>query len=144
MTMAQGCGGLTLRAGCVALAGRGVLIMGASGSGKSSLALRLMAMGCDLVSDDYTEVSAGNGGLLARAPAAIAGLIEARGVGILAASAVEARVVLAVDLDTPETDRLPPWRHIVIAGVEVALLHRAQNAHFPAAIMLYLKAGRSA
>lgn len=142
--MAEGRGGLTLRAGCVALAGRGVLIMGASGSGKSGLALELMAMGCDLVSDDQTLISAGDCGLLARAPEAIAGRIEARGVGILAAVPVVARVVLAVDLDTPETDRLPPWRNTMIAGIAVALLHRAQNPHFPAAIVQYLRAGRSA
>lgn len=133
-----------LCAGCVALAGSGVLILGASGSGKSGLALQLMALGCDLVSDDHTEVTPHQGGLLARAPATIAGRIEARGVGILTATAVTARVVLAVDLDTVETDRLPPWRHTLIAGVDVALLHRAANAHFPAAIVQYLKAGRSA
>ena len=141
--MTAGAGGLTLRAGCVALAGRGLLILGTSGSGKSGLALQLMALGCDLVSDDYTEITPADGGLLARAPAAIAGRIEARGVGILAATAVTARIVLAVDLDTEETDRLPPWRNTVIAGVDVTLLHRVANAHFPASIVQYLKAGRS-
>jgi len=42
-------------ASCVDFDGKGVLILGASGSGKSSLALACMSLGARLVGDDYVE-----------------------------------------------------------------------------------------
>lgn len=135
---------LVLHASSVALSGRGVLILGAAGRGKSALALQLMAFGCDLVSDDRTAIAREGTRLVAAAPARIRGLIEARGVGILAADAVAAvRLALVVDLDAEETDRLPPLRRRRILGVDLPLLHRIESAHFPAAIVQYLKAGRA-
>ncbi|MGC9370924.1 MAG: HPr kinase/phosphorylase [Paracoccaceae bacterium] len=134
-----------IHASCVALAGRGVLILGAAGSGKSALALELMAYGAALVADDRTCLRTTPDALIASTPASIAGLIEARGVGILHADAVpEAEVVLAVDMERVETERLPPRREISLLGRKVSLLHKVENAHFPAAILQYLKRGRSA
>lgn len=133
-----------IHASAVACRGRGLLILGASGSGKSALALELMARGAALVSDDQVELSAERGRLVARAPAAIRGRIEARFVGILNADAADrAEVALAVDLDEAETERLPPRRSKKLLGVTVPLLHNAANPSFPAAILQYLKAGRS-
>ena len=62
----------------------GVLLTGRSGAGKSDLALRLIGRGAELVADDRTDLFLDRGKLLAKAPAAIAGLLEVRGVGILA------------------------------------------------------------
>ena len=45
-----------VHASCVARDGRAVLIRGASGSGKSGLALQLMALGAGLVADDRTRL----------------------------------------------------------------------------------------
>ena len=75
----------TLHATTVAFDRRGILILGKSGSGKSSLALDLMGRGATLVSDDRVHLSHVPGGLKASPPEAIAGVIEARGVGLLAA-----------------------------------------------------------
>ncbi len=61
----------------------GVLLLGKSGSGKSDLALRLIALGATLVADDRTDLYVWRRKLYARAPARLAGLIEVRGVGIL-------------------------------------------------------------
>jgi HPr kinase/phosphorylase len=138
-------GPATIHATCVALNRRGVLILGPSGSGKSALALQLMALGCALVSDDQTVLTPQDGTLTARAPAALKGRIEARGIGILAADAISAaRIVLAVDLAQAETDRLPPERRVTIHGCSIPLVHRVESAHFPAAILQYLWAGRIA
>lgn len=63
---------------------RGVLIEGASGAGKSDLALRAIDAGWALVADDRTLVWVSGGRLFGRAPAPLAGLIEARGVGVVA------------------------------------------------------------
>ena len=85
----------------------GVLLLGRSGVGKSDLALRLLAMGAKLVSDDRTELFAQGGRLWARSPANIKGLMEVRGLGIVALpAAAKARVALAVTLEKPKT-RLP-------------------------------------
>lgn len=73
---------MRIHASCVAIAGRGVLIAGPSGCGKSSLALQLLDRGAMLVTDDQTDLTAERGQLIASPPAAIAGMLEVRGVGI--------------------------------------------------------------
>ncbi len=134
-----------LHASCVALGGRGVLIRGASGSGKSALALTLMAYGAALVSDDRTLLHLRDGQVIASAPAPLRGMIEARGVGLLRAVTLpEAALALVVDMDRPEPDRLPPLRQIDLMGCGLPLLYRPPHAHFPAAVLQYLKGGRCA
>lgn len=124
---------------------RGVLLIGSSGSGKSALALQLMAYGAHLVSDDRTDLRQDGDTLIASAPDALFGLIEARGVGILAAEALPAaKVVLVVDLDHVEVERLPPDRLIEFCGLRVPLVLQVQKPHFVPAILQYLKAGRVA
>lgn len=136
----------TLHATCVALEGKGLLILGPSGSGKSALALRLIALGALLVSDDRTRVEARDGRLWATCPKPdLAGLIEARGVGVLRAPARgETSLDLAVDLGRDEPDRLPARRSLTILGHALPLVLRARNDHFPEALMLYLRHGREA
>jgi serine kinase of HPr protein (carbohydrate metabolism regulator) len=109
----------TIHAGCVAIGGRGVLIAGASGAGKSDLALRLIDRGADLVSDDYTRLRAEAGRLMAAPPDTIAGKIEVRGVGIIAKPYVrDVPVALLVDLElAPE--RLPEPARRTVAGVDL-------------------------
>lgn len=132
-------------ASCVACGKRAVLILGPSGSGKSELALRLMAYGCTLVADDQTELWEQEGQLLARSPSEISGKIEARGVGILNADhADEAVVVLVVDLTRTEKDRLPVDRTTEILGCKLPSSHKSEIGYFPEAILQYLKAGRFA
>jgi len=140
---------LNLHASCVVHAGAAVLIIGASGQGKSSLALHLMASGAGLVADDRTCLWVRNTPagpeLLADAPESLRGQIEARGLGILHANSVGTSPVrLVVDLDRQETERLPPFRTAVLLDIRLPLLHRVDNSAFPAAILQYLKAGRSA
>lgn len=134
-----------LHAACVALEERAVLITGRSGSGKSALALSLMAFGAALVADDRTVVTFKKGRLSASSPPTIKGLIEARGVGILRARALaNAEVVLAIDMDRVETDRLPHQYHVTILGVELPLCLKVEAAHFAPAILQYLREGRTA
>ena len=57
--------------------GDGVLILGASGAGKSSVALKLLAMGARLDSRrSRANCSSRNSCVRARAPASLAGLLE--------------------------------------------------------------------
>lgn len=133
-----------MHASCVAVSGRGVLIMGSSGSGKSALALHLMAFGAELVADDQTELTL-DSGLTARSPPALSGLIEARGVGILRCPALpRADIWLVVDMGTTEPDRLPPKRSVTILGTTVDLVLGRGNDHLAASVLCYLKGSRQA
>ena len=67
----------------VDIGGRGVMIRGASGSGKTSLALALMERGATLVADDYTQLRVENDRIIATAPDTIKGKIEVRGYGLI-------------------------------------------------------------
>ncbi len=132
----------TLHATSVEMAGRGVLIRGASGSGKSSLALELMSRGATLVSDDRTIVTLRSDGLQLSAPASIAGRIEARGLGILRARCTTAMLWVVVDLDATETKRLPPMRYTMLQGREVPLLHKVDTPYFASSLVQYITGGR--
>ncbi len=122
-----------------------VLLRGASGCGKSDLALRLIDHGWRLVADDQTALAARGGALLASPPPAIAGLLEVRGLGILGfPHESSARVCLVADLVPGErVERLPDDEHCDLLGVRlprVALDPAAPSA----AIKLRLAAGREA
>lgn len=134
----------TLHATTVALGGRGLLILGASGTGKSALALNLMALGANLVADDRTILCRHDQTLTATCPPAIRGLIEARGLGLLhAVPQDETALVAAVTLDQTEHDRLPSRHEIVLLGLPLPLLHKVETGYFAAALLQYLKAGQA-
>jgi len=137
--------GNILHASCVCAFGGGLLITGPSGSGKSSLALEMMALGAKLVSDDRCELSTQNNQLFASPPKPIAGLIEARGIGILnAAYAPQARVHALLDLGHNESERLPEQQTRRIMGVDTPCFYNATSTPLAAAMMQLLKAGRHA
>ena len=128
----------------MAVAGRGVLILGASGAGKSGLALRLIAQGARLVADDRVVLSRRGARLIARAPATLAGLIEARGVGILALPPLqEAEVALAVDLDRAAAARMPQQDTIAYLGVSVELISGRGVPNLDAVLTVFLQNRRA-
>jgi len=108
----------------VAIGGHAVLLRGPSGAGKSDLALRLIDAGAQLVADDQSELYREGGRIFVRSPAPIAGLIEARGVGILRLVPLPAApLVLLVDLVSPEAvERLPPRRREDMLGVAIPVV----------------------
>lgn len=110
----------TVHATSVAIGGRGLLIMGASGAGKSDLALRLIDRGATLISDDYTLVVAEGGRLLLHAPPTIAGKLEIRHLGIVDMGHVDAiPAALAIRLDD-KPDRMPEhFPLILLAGLAI-------------------------
>ena len=106
--------GETVHATCAVVDEAGVLIRGAPGAGKSTLARELVALAllqgrfARLVSDDRTRLSARHGRVVAQAVAATAGRIEARGVGILSVPHESRAVVrLVIELSAKEPSRLP-------------------------------------
>lgn len=134
--------GLTLHASAVARGGRGVLILGGSGTGKSGLALRLLALGAALVADDRVFLRRHGDVLRASAPAAIRGLIEARGVGLLRVPAAdEAEVMLAVDMSHAAEARMPQSRSVALLGVDVPLLFGRDLPNLDAMLSVLLQDG---
>jgi len=112
---------ITIHATAVALDGVGVLLRGPSGSGKSDLALRLIDGGARLIADDQTVIVRRGDRLFAAAPAAIAGRLEVRGLGIVALEPVVDVALGAVfDLVAPSAiERLP--EPTTVALLDVAL-----------------------
>lgn len=112
-------GGLVARR--IAGVWKGALIQGPSGSGKSDLALRCLAEGFRLVADDRVVLWASAGRLFGRAPDTLRGLIEVRGLNVLAAPSLDfCEVVLALRLETPE--RIPDPATIPVLGLDIPLL----------------------
>ena len=110
----------TIHATTVAIDGRGVLIVGPSGSGKSDLALRLIDRGAVLVADDRTVLRVEGGAVLASAPATLVGSLEVRGLGIVALPHLaEVAVAMCVEL-ARDVDRLPPPRTRSLLEIVVA------------------------
>jgi serine kinase of HPr protein (carbohydrate metabolism regulator) len=112
---------ILVHATAIAIDGRAVLLRGPSGAGKSDLALRLIDAGARLVADDQVELRRAGGRVLVKAPAAIAGLMEVRGVGILQVEPLrEAALAMCVDLvPSAEVERLPEIRCEDVLGLAV-------------------------
>jgi serine kinase of HPr protein (carbohydrate metabolism regulator) len=108
----------------VAIDGGAVLLRGPSGRGKSDLALRLIDAGAHLVADDQVLLQRAGTRVLARAPAVLAGLLEIRGVGIVAVDPlVGAPLALIVDLVLPDAVvRLPERRVETVLGLVLPLI----------------------
>ncbi len=130
-------GGRTVHASAVLAGARAVLIRGPSGSGKSRLALQLIQAErtghlrlARLIGDDRVHLQAAGGRLLVRPAAALAGLIEVRGVGIVSLPYEPCAVIgLVVDLGA-EAERLPERESssTEIEGVMLARLAVAAGA----------------
>jgi len=97
---------------------RGVLIEGPSGAGKSDLALRALDQGFRLVADDRVELWISGGRLFGRAPDALAGRLEVRGLQVVPQAYLPfAQVVLTVGCGPPE--RIPEPRFTERLGLSV-------------------------
>jgi HPr kinase/phosphorylase len=135
---------------CVALGKRAALLRGESGSGKSDLALRFLALPGNeelrpyLVADDQVWVEAASDGqVMASVPETLAGLIEVRGLGIAEMPFLStAPLVLVCDLvAVDQMPRLPPdpWDRTVLAGVPLpSLILSAFEASAPLKLRMAL------
>jgi serine kinase of HPr protein (carbohydrate metabolism regulator) len=120
----------TVHASAVLAGARAVLIRGPSGAGKSRLALEVIAAAASgairfarLVGDDRVHLENAGGRLLVSPAPALAGLIELRGTGILKLPYETSAVVgLVVDLQAPDTERLPQTQEIALEGVTLPRL----------------------
>ncbi len=106
----------------VSVAGRAILIEGASGTGKSSLALALIDRGATLVGDDGTALSVRDGQLWAAPPRHTAGLMEVRNLGIVPMPCTEAPAALILRLDPTAPRFIEQAETIEFLGVRLPLI----------------------
>ena len=113
-------GSLVVHASCVDVNGSGVLIVGRSGSGKSSLAINLLALGSKLVADDQCELVRKNNSFRISKPASLPKSIEIRGVGLVSVPMVkETSLDWVVNMDEVEKERMPTPQFTEIGGFRV-------------------------
>ncbi len=113
----------TVHASCVVVGEAGILIRGEAGTGKSTLARALVAAQAArggfarLVADDRVKLERIGAAIVARPVPAIGGLVEVRGLGIVAVPhEPSARLALVVDILAGGPERLPEPEDADILG----------------------------
>jgi HPr kinase/phosphorylase len=138
----------TVHGSAVLTGARAVLIRGPSGAGKSSLALSLIHAAhagllrfARLVGDDRLHLAAWNGQLLVRPAAALAGLLEVRGLGVRKLQYEPRGIVgMVADLSAGDAERLPGPGTTVIEGISVPRLALAPEANALQILLASLRA----
>jgi serine kinase of HPr protein (carbohydrate metabolism regulator) len=122
----------------VLVGAHGVLIRGGSGSGKSMLAHALIERGARLIADDRVCLAACHGRIVASVPAAIAGLIELRGRGLVAMPHERFGVIrlIADIVSDTELERMPEAHQLTVALFEIAVPRQPVPAATEAAVRL--------
>jgi len=136
---------LLLHGTAVSVDGCGLLVLGPSGAGKSLLAIEMLALGAQLVSDDRVWLRASQKGLLLQAPDAVAGRIEARGIGLLScAHTPEASLKFCIDLSQNSDRRLPFVVEVTKLRNIVSVIPGRPEVPRAAALLLLLQNGFAA
>ena len=124
--------------------GKGVLLCGKSGVGKSDLAFRMIeSHKALLVADDMVQLYPENSELYGEVPDNLCGMLEVRGVGIAIYPYIKkSKVDLIVDLleDNEKTERLPETQQIRLFDCELLYLRlHSKEASSPQKILLKLR-----
>jgi len=145
---------VSIHAVMLRLQGRGVVILGSSGSGKTDVALELISRGHQLVADDGVEIYCPcPGSVWGRSPLPEGGnRLAVYGIGIIAADqlygenavAAEAPICLAVDLVDNETYRDPLEEqgqlfYLMGVGVPYVALNPARSANLATLVELAMR-----
>ena len=113
-----------IHATCISIKKKGVLFLGKSGTGKSDMALKMIAY-CQarLVADDRVDLRSYKDRLMATCPEKIKNLLEVRNVGIINLKAVKSAFVeLAVELTTAQQERLPEQKFYEFEDIKIPLI----------------------
>jgi len=119
------------------------LIVGPSGSGKSSLAVQIIAFGARLVADDQCDLRQDGDAVIASRPTTLPDAIEARGLGLIKMPPApeDAQVVAVLDVTDRAEARMPARQFCKIGQVDIPRLQNPASAHGPASLYLYLMYG---
>jgi HPr kinase/phosphorylase len=143
---AESAASATLHGSAVAVGEHALLITGAPGTGKTTLALEMIALGAELIADDRVEIRVapgpdGDARLWLSVPLNLGGLLEVRGFGLIRLAArPRAALRLIADLDRVESERLPPRREEILQGIACPVMLCSGRPGLAAALTCVLRA----
>ena len=104
----EGLNDMLLHSTSVEISGKGLIILGKSGSGKSNLAIDLISLGAKLIADDQTRLEKRGEKVFACTPTELPPLLEARGIGLLAPPIAKATpIACIVNMSERSLKRIP-------------------------------------
>ena len=132
-----------IHATTVSVDGKGLIILGGSGSGKSSLAIGLLALGAELVADDQTELKKIKSKVFASPPKNLPIGIESYGLGIVKAPvcSVSVQVSFVADLSGRSEKRLPEAEQIILLGSKFPIFKLGNHKDPVSSLFLLMKYG---
>ena len=134
--------GNLMHATALDVSGKGIVITGKSGAGKSNLALNLISLGAGLISDDQTLFKPNGDKIFLTKPKPVPEVIEARGLGLIPVPTVSGcELSCFVELTNEKPDRLPEANYKVFLGRMVRLIHFNVSHGNISALFLALKHG---
>ena len=131
-----------IHASSIEISGKGVVILGKSGAGKSSLAIKLVSMGAKLISDDQTHFNLKEDKIIISKPESTPNLIEARGIGLIKAPFVKSATLFCfVKITDLELKRLPYTKKKYCFGKEIKMIEFNPTYNNESALFLGLRYG---
>jgi len=131
-----------LHASSVEIDGKGVVILGKSGSGKSNLAIKLISMGAKLISDDQTYFKLKDNKIIISKPKTTPNFIEARGIGLIKTPMVmSAKLFCFVNITNIELERLPYEEKKYCFGKKIKMVGFNPTYNNESALFLSLRYG---
>ena len=134
-----------LHGGLLSIYGKGVLICGESGMGKSEIALELIKRGHLLVADDRVDCYRIHNKIIGRAPEILKEMLEIRGIGIINVSRMFGASSVLGKVEVALVVQLEQWKHGTDydrVGIEEKKYETILNVEIPK-ITLPVKEGRS-
>ena len=131
-----------IHASSVDINGRGVVILGKSGSGKSNLAIKLISMGAKLISDDQTHFKLKENKIIISKPKTTPNFIEARGIGLIKVPfVVSAKLFCFVKITNLELNRLPNAKNKYCFGKKIKMMEFNPFYNNESALFMSLRYG---
>ena len=131
-----------IHASSVDINGKGIVILGKSGAGKSNLAIKLISMGAKLISDDQTHFKLIENKIIISKPETTPNFIEARGIGLIEAPfVVSAKLFCFVKITNLELKRLPNAKKKYCFGKKIKMIEFNPNYNNESSLFLSLKYG---
>lgn len=134
-----------IHGGLLSIFGKGVLIKGESGMGKSEVALELIRKGHVLIADDRVDVTNVHNRILGKAPDILKGMLEIRGVGIIDVSRMYGASCIKESAEIELIVELQKWddqKEYARAGVEDKIYENILGVNIPK-VIIPVREGRS-